>query len=145
MINIFQNAETRKKCKIYQMLSEHTQEKHLAFHMPGHQTGQWDITELSFSDNLLSPRGCIAEAEREIAQILGSYQSFILTDGSTSGVLAMLYAAKTLGVKRVAVFENSHKSFYNGCKLMGITPLVYDGKKTKILCRLEWSQPWYLP
>ena len=79
------------------MLFKSGKEKHLSFHTPGHKAGKWDITELAYSDNLSSPSGCIAEAERDVAQILGAKKSFILTDGSTAGVLAMLYAAKTLG------------------------------------------------
>ena len=117
-----------KNCKIYQMLFKSGKEKHLSFHTPGHKAGKWDITELVYSDNLSSPNGCIAEAERDIAQTLGAKKSFILTDGSTSGVLAMLYAAKKLGVRSVALFEKSHKSVFNGCKLMGLTPLVYTEK-----------------
>lgn len=109
------------------MLAESAREKHLSFHTPGHKVGKWDITELAYSDNLSSPRGCIAEAEQEIAAILGAYKSFILTDGSTAGVLSMLYAAKSLGARAVAVFASSHKSVFNGCKLLGLTPLVYTG------------------
>ena len=121
------NRAVFKNCKIYQMLAKHAKEKHLSFHTPGHKKGKWDITELSFSDNLSCPQGCIAEAEKDIAEILGAYKSFLLTDGSTSGVLSMLYGAKLLGVKTLAVFEKSHKSVFNGCKLMGITPLLYKG------------------
>ena len=119
------NKAVLKNCKIYQMLSTHAKGKHVSFHTPGHKVGKWDITELFYSDNLSSPQGCIAEAEKDVAQILGAYQSFLLTDGSTAGVLSMLYAAKLLGVKNVAVFEKSHKSVFNGCQLMGITPLIY--------------------
>ncbi len=118
-----------KKCHIYQMLRAHAQKKHLSFHTPGHKVGRWDITELSFSDNLSCPRGCIAEAEKDISNILGAKKSFILTDGSTSGVLAMLHVAKACGVKRIAFCEASHKSVYNGCALLGITPLIYPQKK----------------
>ena len=113
------------KCKIYQMLSAHARGRHLSFHTPGHKVGAWDITELGFSDNLSCPRGCIAEAETDIAQILGAEKSYILTDGSTSGVLSMLHAAKALGVNTLAVCESSHKSVFNGCALLGITPLLY--------------------
>ena len=122
----FRDEKTLNSCKIYQMLSKNAQDKHLSFHTPGHKIGTWDITELSFSDNLSAPKGCIAEAEKDIAKILGSAKSFILTDGSTSGVLAMLYAAKSLGVKTVAFCESSHKSVWNGCKLLGLTPLIYE-------------------
>ncbi len=113
------------------MLKKHAGQKHLSFHTPGHKIGKWDITELSFSDNLSSPRGCIAQAEKEVAQILGAYKSFLLTDGSTCGVLSMLYAVKTLGAKSVAFPETSHKSVWNGCALLGLTPfpfsVEYDG------------------
>ena len=127
MQNYLQDEKTLKECKIYQMLLENSKKKHLSFHTPGHKIGAWDITELDFSDNLASPKGCIAQAEKEIANILGAKQSFILTDGSTSGVLSMLYAAKSLGVKKIAFSINSHKSVFNGCKLLGLTPLLYDG------------------
>ena len=126
MRNFLRDENTLKGCKIYQMLLENSKKKHLSFHTPGHKIGAWDITELSFSDNLSAPKGCIAEAEKEIAEILGAAKSFILTDGSTSGVLSMLYAAKGLGAKKVAFCVNSHKSVYNGCKLLGLTPLIFE-------------------
>lgn len=99
------------------------QKKHISFHTPGHKYGKWDITELSFSDNLSCPTGVLKRAEDDITKILGSGRSFILTDGSTCGVLSMLYAS---GVKRLLMLRESHKSCYNGCKLMGITPCIMD-------------------
>lgn len=126
MQGIFKDENTLKKCKIAQMLL--SQPPHLSFHTPGHKTAGWDITELAYSDNLSSPVGCIAEAEKEIAQILGAEKSFILTDGSTSGVLSMLYAAKALGAKRVLTCESAHKSVYNGCLALGLELLLYPAQ-----------------
>ena len=126
MQKYLRDEKTLNNCKIYQMLLQNNQKKHLSFHTPGHKIGEWDITELSFSDNLSSPRGCIAEAQEDIAKILGAVKSFILTDGSTSGVLSMLYTAKSLGVKTIAFSIHSHKSVFNGCKLLGLTPLLYE-------------------
>jgi arginine/lysine/ornithine decarboxylase len=37
----------------------------------------------------------------------------------------MLQAAKALGARTVAVCEGSHKSVFNGCAVLGLTPLVY--------------------
>ena len=102
-----------------------SQPAHISFHTPGHKGGDWDITELAYSDNLACPRGCIAQAEADITEILGAEKSFILTDGSTCGVLSMLYAAKRMGAKKIALCENAHKSVYNGCKLLELQPLVY--------------------
>ena len=129
MHTVFKKEEVLQKCKIYRMLKMQSEEKHLSFHTPGHKQKGFDITELSYSDNLSCPRGCIAEAERDIAEILGAKRSFLLTDGSTCGVLSILHAAKSLGVRKIAVCENSHKSVFNGCALLGIIPLVYPAKK----------------
>ncbi len=108
------------------MLRRSAKKRHLSFHTPGHKIGKWDITELSYSDNLAAPKGCIARAEEDVARILGSARSFLLTDGSTSGVLAILYAAKTLGAKTLLFSQSSHKSVYDGCRLLGLTPLLFS-------------------
>lgn len=113
------------------MLKAHARGRHISFHTPGHKAGKWDITELVYSDNLSAPRGCIAAAEKDIAEILGAARSFILTDGSTSGVFSMLYAAKRKGVKRVLVGENSHSSVFNACATLGLTPLAFRQKKNE--------------
>ena len=120
---IFEDKATRERCHILRMLE--SQPTHISFHTPGHKIGGWDITELPYSDNLACPRGCIAQAETDITEIFGAEKSFILTDGSTCGVLSMLYAAKQLGVSKLALCEDAHKSVYNGCKLLDIQPLVY--------------------
>ncbi len=125
-MRIFTDQNTRKTCRIYAMLTKHARGRHLSFHTPGHKKKGWDITELSYSDNLAAPRGCLAAAERDIAEILGAEKSFILTDGSTSGVLSMLYAAKLLGAKKIAFPVQSHKSIWNGCAAFGLTPLVFE-------------------
>ncbi len=128
MRKVLQDENVLKNCKIFTMLAEQAQ-PHVSFHTPGHKVGGFDITELSYSDNLSCPTGCIAEAEKDIAEILGGAKSFILTDGSTCGVLSILHAAKAMGVQKIAVCEDSHKSVFNGCALLGITPLVYPQKR----------------
>ena len=129
MRTIFNNEKVVKACKIAQMLQN--QPPHLSFHTPGHKAVGWDITELSYSDNLASPIGCIAEAEKDIAELLGAAKSFILTDGSTSGVLSMLYASKLLGVKKIFACESAHKSLYNGVAALGLELLTYPVEKSK--------------
>ncbi len=127
-MRIFKNGKTAKRCHVYQMLRRSARKKHLSFHTPGHKIGKWDITELSYSDNLASPHGCIARAEEELAAIVGAKRSFFLTDGSTSGVLSMLYAAKKAGARKILLSEKSHQSAFHGCALLELTPLVYAEK-----------------
>ncbi len=117
--------DVARRCHIYSALKAGAKRPHLSFHTPGHKKGKWDVTELSYTDNLACPQGCIAQAERDIAQIVGAHTSFILTDGSTCGVLSMLYAAKTLGAKRIAFPVDAHQSVWQGCELLGLEPLVF--------------------
>lgn len=114
-------------CKIAAMLK--AQKRHISFHTPGHKRAGADITELSYSDNLFAPAGVIAEAERDIAEILGAERSFILTDGSTCGVHAMLLSLAAVGCKSVAVPAFSHISVINGCKLAGLRPVLIKGQR----------------
>lgn len=106
-------------CHIAEMLR--AQKKHVSFHTPGHKRAGADITELSYSDNLLSPAGVIAAAERDTAEILGAARTFFLTDGSTSGVFSMIWAAKRAGVRSLAVPVYSHRSVQNACLALGVS------------------------
>lgn len=108
-----------------------------SYHMPGHKArGEFkklfpvadiDVTELSYSDNLAGPSGVIADAQREIASILGAARSYILTDGSSLGVFAMLFAASCRGSK-VIVPRNSHQSVWNACRVLGLEPIIVQGE-----------------
>ena len=93
------------------------QRRHISFHTPGHKRAGADITELDYSDCLLSPRGVLKAAQEDIARILGAARSFILTDGSTSGVFSMLYCLKAAGKASVAAPVFSHPSVRNACNV----------------------------
>lgn len=110
--------------------------EHISFHMPGHKRRGDDITELDYSDCLLSPHGAIAAAERDIAKILRSNRSFILTDGSTSGVFSMLYALKARGAGSLAFPVSSHRSVYNACRVLGLKPVIIPQETAEGIPRL---------
>lgn len=105
--------------------------------MPGHKKDERfsklfpiafaDVTELPWSDNLACPGGVIAAAQRDIAQITGARRAYILTDGSTCGVMTMLYAAAKRGSK-VIVPRNSHQSVWNACRILGLEPVIVQGE-----------------
>ncbi len=97
------------------------QKKHISFHTPGHKRAGKDITELDYSDNLASPTGVIKGAEEDVARILGADKSFLLTDGSTSGIHAILYALRAAGKRTVAYPTHSHASVFGGCKILGLS------------------------
>ncbi len=136
---------------ILSALSEYASSSAVRLHMPGHKGAEEfkkyfplageDITELSFSGCLSSCEGLTFEAEKNIAEILGARRSFMLTDGSSCGILAMCYALSRLG-KKVVIPRNSHKSVYNGLKLFNLEPLflqteLVDGLPVQRVDRLE--------
>ena len=108
-----------------------------SFHMPGHKgrgefkrmfpVAEIDVTELSYSDNLACPDGVIADAQRDIAQILGAERSYILTGGSSLGVFAMVYCASRRGSK-IIVPRNCHQSVWNACRVLGLEPVIVQGR-----------------
>ncbi len=132
MNKFLRNKKVLKSCHIYGMLSRSNRAKHLSFHTPGHKIAKWDTTELSYSDNLSNPKGCIKQAEEDIAKLLNAKRSFILTDGSTSGIFCMLHALKQKGINRVAIPLSSHKSVYNACSVLGISPVVFAIRKNEL-------------
>ena len=87
-----------------------------------------DVTELSYTDDLSGPTGPIAAAQSDIAMICGAKRAYITTDGSTSGILAMMYAVGGRGGK-IIVPRNSHKSVWNACKLLHIEPVIVQGEE----------------
>ncbi len=105
--------------------------------MPGHKASTEfakkfpnsgiDITELSYSDNLHCPTGVIAQAQRDIAKILGADCSYITTDGSTSGVFTLVYAASKQG-KGLILPRNAHASAFNACRILGVDPVILSGE-----------------
>lgn len=108
-----------------------------SFHMPGHKgqgefkkmfpVADLDVTELTYSDNLACADGVIAAAQCDIAKILGAARSYILTDGSSLGVFAMVYCASKRG-KKIIVPRNCHQSVWNACRLLGLEPIVLHSK-----------------
>ncbi|MDE5728793.1 MAG: DegT/DnrJ/EryC1/StrS family aminotransferase [Clostridia bacterium] len=122
---------------IYEQLKKHAK-ANKCFHVPGHKArgdfkvkfpvAETDVTELSYSDNLFCPTDAIAYAQRDIAQISGARKSYILTGGSTAGVLAMLYVASRRGNK-LLVPRNSHQSVWNACRLFNVEPVIVQGEE----------------
>ena len=123
---------------IYGALKKYKKLRPVRFHMPGHKADSkrfrlfrdaaLDITELPFAVCLENPDGIIAAAESDVAEIFGAKKSFFLTDGSSCGVFAMLYAARRRGGK-VVIARGAHKSVYNACAVLGIEPYAIKGNE----------------
>ena len=82
---------------LYDKLQQLQESKMYPFHMPGHKRNleklpHWnpyamDITEIDGFDNLHSAEEILKEIMEEIAAFRGAEESFLLINGTTSGLL----------------------------------------------------------
>jgi len=99
--------------------------------MPGHKLNSRflydglisaDITEISGADTLLEPSGVLDNLQKRFAALCGADESFILTNGSTCGVIAAILSVCKYGDTIIAA-RNSHRSFFAGIELCGAKPI----------------------
>lgn len=92
----------------------------VSFHTPSHagklskESLLCDVTELFYTDNLLSPEGRIDELERIIASAYGAEACFISTQGATHNVFQAVFACLNRGA--FLVVGKAHASVYNALR-----------------------------
>jgi len=129
---------------IIDMLKQHNEKEKASFHMPGHKKGagfcgapfnseifSLDTTELPGTDALIAPEGAILKAEEHAATLYGAKHSFFLVNGSTGGILSMIYSAFQPGDK-VIIDRNCHQSVLNGIILSGLSPIYLAPEATTL-------------
>lgn len=77
-----------------------------------------DVSEFDGYDNLSCPNGAIMMAQGRASEIFETKQTFFITQGSTTSILASMKALINPNDK-VLVARNCHKSVYNGLILTG--------------------------
>ena len=116
------------------------------FDVPGHKRGKGvpelvdffgaeildiDYNSMKCLDNIGNPTGVIKEAHELMADLYGADHAFFLTNGTTSGVQAMIMSACDCG-DQVILPRNVHKSVINGLIIAGVRPVyiqpevIYD-------------------
>lgn len=102
---------------------------HISFHTPGHNGGvsvsedsresgtvfdtRYDVTELSYTDNLLETSGVLKELECRSAEAFGAEELFLFTNGATGAVFAAIAATEG----KIAVVGQAHVSVYRALSL----------------------------
>lgn len=96
------------------------------FHMPSHNgknisplyaSAKYDITELSFSDNLQAPCGVIADAEKKMARAVGAERTLFFTAGATSAIFTAILTASYY-VDDFCVMGTVHSSVINALEVL---------------------------
>ena len=89
--------------ELYDRLTEYSQSDTYPYHMPGHKRRlqgyplaeicNIDITEIDGFDNLHHAEGILRDIQTRAARLWQADASFLLINGSTSGILAAISAA----------------------------------------------------
>ncbi|WP_250673441.1 aminotransferase class I/II-fold pyridoxal phosphate-dependent enzyme [Paraclostridium ghonii] len=110
----------------------------ISFHMPGHKKGEiykllgyenifeniykLDTTEISGTDNLHLPDGCIKDSFKRASEVFKSDKTFYLINGSTCGIEAAIMA--TVSPKeKIILNRDCHQSAINACIIGDIDPV----------------------
>lgn len=122
---------------IFDALNAHIQQNVTPFHVPGHKHGRGafalrdffgetlveaDLNAMEDVDDMCNPVSCIRESEGLLADAFGADHAFMLTNGTTSGIHAMMLACLKPGDK-VILPRNVHKSVISGLILTGAIPV----------------------
>ena len=123
---------------IADFLVKHQKENPVWFHMPGHKGediyrengyGEFldhfmncDITEIAGADNLFVAEGIIRETMNRYKAMYGAEETYLLVNGSSSGLIAAIMTAVSKGGK-LLMARNCHKSIFNGLYLAGGNPV----------------------
>lgn len=131
----------------------------IRFCMPSHAgladgglfaSAPYDYTEVSGLDNLLCADGVILQSETLAAKDYKCAHTLYCTCGSTVCMHIALSIAKERGGD-IAAIGDMHKSFYGGCNLLSLSPVVFssveeflqNSSKTQNLSAVFFTSPDY--
>ncbi len=127
----------QNKTPFFTKLKEFGMSHAAPFDVPGHKLGRIENDLQKFVgkkmylldsnapvglDHLSCPTGVIAEAQNLMAEAMGADRSYFLTNGTTTGILAMVLSVCKANDK-IILPRNVHKSVINGLILSGAMPI----------------------
>ncbi|MFA9466339.1 MAG: aminotransferase class I/II-fold pyridoxal phosphate-dependent enzyme [Velocimicrobium sp.] len=126
--------------RLKQKLQNYSMSDYYPFHMPGHKRNTslmkmgnpyaLDITEIDGFDNLHMANGILKQMMEEIASDYGARKSYLLINGSTSGILIGM-AAATNHRDKVIMARNCHRAVYHGVYLNELRPVYLYPQEIK--------------
>ena len=132
----------QKKAPVYDALEKFRKQRVVPFDVPGHKRGRGnselvrflgdrcvgiDVNSMKPLDNLCHPVSVIKEAEELMADAFGAAHAFMMVNGTTSAVQAMVLSHVKKSEK-IIMPRNVHKSAINALILCGAVPVYIDPK-----------------
>ncbi|MCR5283449.1 MAG: aminotransferase class I/II-fold pyridoxal phosphate-dependent enzyme [Lachnospiraceae bacterium] len=127
---------------IYEALEAFRKQRIVPFDVPGHKRGRGnpelvellgerclslDVNSMKPLDNLGHPTSVIRRAEELVADAFGAAHAFLMVNGTTSSVQAMILSVCKAGDK-IILPRNVHKSVINALILCGAVPVYVPAK-----------------
>lgn len=125
---------------IYDALKKLIDDDTIPFDVPGHKRGRgnkylqdflgekavkYDVNSSKSIDNPMHPTGVVREAEKLFADLFDAQAAFLMVNGTTSGVQAMITSTCRQGEK-IIMPRNVHKSAINALILSGAVPVYIE-------------------
>lgn len=136
------NINEQKSAPIYEALEYFRKQRVVPFDVPGHKRGRGnpelvqllgercvslDVNSMKPLDNLGHPVSVIRKAEELTADAFGASHAFLMVNGTTSAVQAMVLSVCKAGDK-IILPRNIHKSVINALVLCGACPVYVEAK-----------------
>ncbi|OOM11732.1 aminotransferase class I/II-fold pyridoxal phosphate-dependent enzyme [Clostridium saccharobutylicum] len=134
------DRESQSKAPIYEALMEYKKARVVPFDVPGHKQGRGnamlreflgeqclsvDVNSMKPLDNLCHPVSVIKEAEELAAKAFGSKHAFLMVNGTSSAVQAMVMSVCKKGEK-IIMPRNVHRSAINALVISGAIPVYIN-------------------
>lgn len=138
---------SQDKAPIYEALEEYKDRRVVSFDVPGHKQGKGnkelteflgkrcldvDVNSMKPLDYLCHPVSVIKEAEELMADAFGASYAFLMVNGTSSSVQAMVMSVCKRGEK-IIMPRNVHRSSINALIICGAVPVYVDPGANKRL------------
>ncbi len=132
---------------VLEAMQNHLQNRVVPFDVPGHKGGRGnreltdflgisclkaDVNSMKPLDNLCHPVSVIKEAQELAAQAFGAENAFLMVNGTTGSVQAMIMSATKAGDK-IIMPRNVHRSAINALVINGAVPVYVNPGTNKQL------------
>lgn len=138
---------SQSKAPVLEAMQAHLQNRVVPFDVPGHKGGRGnreltdflgtsclkaDVNSMKPLDNLCHPVSVIKEAQELAAQAFGAENAFLMVNGTTGSVQAMIMSATQAGDK-IIMPRNVHRSAINALVVNGAVPVYVNPGTNKQL------------
>lgn len=155
---MYNKAMNQHSTPLWDIVEEYANKHAGRFHTPGHagkeisplyRSAPYDITELSFSDNLLCGENVILNAEELYADLYSKKKAYFCTSGATTALFCAIYACTLKSNKTtVLLSQGCHKSIFHALNVFRLNYKIVTCSQaafnlSDVLCAIYTSPDYF--